>query len=128
MKLPRYRLRWCLAALGLSAAVAGYAQEGTTASEEGARQFNKCAACHSLERDVHLAGPSLADLSGRSAGGAEGYVYSPAMEQAGLKWTAETLDAFLADPQGLIPGNTMPFGALRNREQRDALVQFLIGR
>lgn len=91
---------------------------------DGARQFNKCIACHSMEPGAHLAGPSLAGLLGRRVGGAEGFLYSPAMEEAGFAWTAEKLDAFLADPQALIPGNTMPFGGMRNPGQRNALIRF----
>jgi cytochrome c2 len=37
------------------------------------------------------------------------------------------LDAFLTDPQALVPGTAMPFGGIRNSPQRLALVCYLLG-
>jgi cytochrome c2 len=52
-------------------------------AEAGEAVFKKCQACHSLEAGRHRAGPSLAGVFGAPAAVAEGYVYSPAMEQSG---------------------------------------------
>lgn len=38
-----------------------------------------------------------------------GYRYSKAVQDSGITWTAETLDAWLTDPQKLIPGQRMNF-------------------
>jgi cytochrome c len=88
----------------------------------GEKIFAKCAACHSLEPGQHLMGPSLHAVLGRHAGRADGFVYSLAMERAKITWTAETLEAFIADPAGYVPGTAMPFAGLKSPEQRAALV------
>jgi cytochrome c len=93
--------------------------------ELGKRQFNKCAACHSLEVGVHLAGPSLHGLMGRKVGSIEGFVFSEVMEQAEFVWTTQTLSAFIENPMQLLPGTVMAFGGIRNAEQREALVFYI---
>lgn len=66
-----------------------------------------CAACHSAAPGENRIGPSLAGVVGRAAGSAPGFAYSNAMKSAARTWTAETLDAFLADVKGAVPGNQM---------------------
>jgi cytochrome c len=97
----------------------------TAEDDAGKKQFNKCAACHSLEAEIHLQGPSLSGLFGRKAGSANGFVFSPALEQAGFIWTDETLSAFLKNPMEYIPGNSMPFGGLKKPDQREDLIEYL---
>ena len=89
--------------------------------EAGKKQFNKCVACHSVEPDVHLMGPSLHGLMGREVGSLEGFPFSEAMETADFIWTEETLDAFIESPMQYLPGTVMPFGGIRKAEQRQAL-------
>ena len=92
----------------------------------GARVFRACAACHSLESGRHLTGPSLADLWGRKAGSVGGFArYSTALKSAEVVWTEETLDAWLAAPQELVPGNTMTFSGLEEPKARADLIAFL---
>jgi cytochrome c len=94
--------------------------------EEGARVFRPCAACHTLEAGNHRTGPSLADLFGRHAGTAPGFTrYSPALEQADVVWDAATLNAWLADPQALIPGNRMTFPGIPDATARADLIAYL---
>ena len=72
--------------------------------------FSYCSRCHSLEPARHLAGPSLAGFLGREAGTAEGFQhYSDALKSANFTWDEQTLDAWLADPTALVPGNLMRF-------------------
>ena len=40
-------------------------------------------------------------------------------------WTRETLDAYLADPQKMVPGTLMVFPGIKNGGDRQALVEFL---
>lgn len=92
----------------------------------GAEVFRVCAACHALEPGRHLTGPSLAGVYGRKAGTAEGFRrYSAALKESGLVWNEETLDAFLEDPQALVPGNRMTFAGIRDPRARADLVAFL---
>jgi cytochrome c len=89
--------------------------------EAGSKQYNKCVACHSTQPGEQLMGPSLHGLMGRKAGSVQGFTYSLAMEKAGFTWSEETLDAFLVSPSSVVPGTSMPFGGIRNPDQRSAL-------
>jgi cytochrome c len=105
----------------------------TTASEAqqgnvnvGQKMYGACAACHSLEANRNMTGPSLADLWNRKAGTLPSFHrYSPALKSSGLVWNDKTLDEWIEDPQHLIPGNTMTFQGLKNKQQRADLLAFL---
>jgi cytochrome c len=112
-----------LVALGLTGPQAGAA---ATDPERGAQVFRSCAACHSLKPGEHRTGPSLAGVLGRHAGTAEGFTrYSSALEQADVTWTEETLDRWLAEPQAVVPGNSMTFPGIRDQEARADLIAYL---
>lgn len=66
----------------------------------------RCAACHAL--DGNRTGPMLRGVVGRTAGSAPGYKYTPAVAGAGLTWSADNLDRWLAYPSKVIPGTRMP--------------------
>lgn len=92
----------------------------------GAEHFRACAACHSLEPGVHLAGPSLFGVPGRKAATAEGFGrYSQAMRRSGLVWTEDTLDAWIADPAALVPDNAMAFEGIGAPGVRADLIAYL---
>jgi cytochrome c oxidase assembly protein subunit 11 len=78
---------------------------------EGKALFGEqCTACHAL--DTNKYGPMLGHVFGRRAGSASGYDYSPALRNAGLTWTATSLNSWLADPQKFIAGVKMPVRVL----------------
>jgi cytochrome c len=94
--------------------------------DRGARVFSACAACHSLEPDRHLTGPSLAGVPGRKAGTAATFRrYSEPIRRSDLVWDERTLDAWLRDPQKLVPGNSMQFPGLPDERARGDLIAFL---
>ena len=70
-------------------------------------------------------GPSLAGIVGRKSAADANFSYSPALKQAALTWDAATLDAYLMDPQKLIPGNRMPFPGLKTDRDRKDVIAFL---
>lgn len=95
-------------------------------AEAGSRVFRSCIACHSLEPGRHMTGPSLAGIWGKPAGSAQGFErYSEALQESGIVWGEHTLDAWLADPQALIPGNRMTFPGIDDPKARADLVAFL---
>ena len=97
-----------------------------SASDLGEAQFRKnCAMCHSLEPGRNRLGPSLFGVLDRRAGTVAGFNYSSANKNSGLVWTRETLDAYLADPQTMVPGTLMVFPGIKNGGDRQALVEFL---
>jgi cytochrome c len=68
----------------------------------------------------------LAGIVGRHAGTVEGFTrYSPALERAEVTWTEDALDAWLADPQAVIPGNSMTFPGIRDQQARADLIAYL---
>jgi cytochrome c len=116
-----------LVALGMSTAVSPtLAAEGN--STRGQRVFNACAACHSLQPDLNMTGPSLAGLWNRKAGSVASFSrYSPALKTANIVWSDKTLDDWITDPQHLVPGNQMTFPGIKDARQRADLLAFLKG-
>jgi cytochrome c len=112
------KLLSCAALLG--AVNASPAQDAAA----GKAAFAGCAACHSVDGS-NGAGPSLQGVVGRKAGVLAGFRYSRAMKAAGTTWDAASLDAYIADPQKLIPGNVMPFSGMPDAKERADLVAYL---
>ncbi|MEL6641878.1 MAG: cytochrome c family protein [Pseudomonadota bacterium] len=94
-------------------------------ADAGEREFRACRSCHQLDAGKNGAGPSLAGLFGATAGQVDGFRYSDEMVASGIVWTAETLDAFLADPKGLVPSTSMGYRGLRNDTKRADLIAYL---
>lgn len=94
--------------------------------KRGAIGYRSCVTCHSLEPGRHLTGPSLAGLLGRKAGTAAGFQrYSNAMKKSGVVWNEQNLDAWLANPARLIPGNEMAFPGMPDPQARQDLIAYL---
>lgn len=81
-----------------------------------------CGACHSLE--AHRVGPAHRGVFGRTAGRAPGYVYSEALQRSRIVWDEKTLDAWLTDPEALIPGQKM-YADVEDPAVRAAIIAFL---
>jgi cytochrome c oxidase assembly protein subunit 11 len=90
-------------------------------AEDGRTLFaTDCSGCHAFDHNV--VGPSLGGLIGRRAGSLAGYPsYSPALKQAGIVWTAATLDKWLAGPAQDVPGALMPMGVPDAAARRDII-------
>jgi cytochrome c len=114
-----------VALLILAAAPAALAQPATSDPAKGQTLWAQCAACHEIDSDANTLGPTLKGVMGRKAGGLDGYNYSGPMKRADVTWTAQTLDAFLADPQGTVPGTKMPFAGMTNAAERADLVAYI---
>ena len=52
---------------------------------------------------VQGVGPSLRGVFGRRAGAADDFRFSPALKRSGITWNAQTIDAYIADPQQAVP-------------------------
>ena len=105
--------------------------QGTSAAapagnlQAGRQVYRKCQACHSLEPGKNSLGPSLAGLVGKKAAADPSYNYSSAMRGANLTWDLKTLDAYLLDPQKVLPGNKMPFPGLKTDNERQDVLAYL---
>ena len=123
MTLARPAMLLAFAAL-LGAPLPSFAQDAAA----GERAFRtRCATCHSVEPGQNRAGPSLAGVIGRKAGSVEGARYSQALRDSGVTWDAQSLDGFLADPRGTVPGTSMTV-RLTDATQRAAIIAYLSGR
>jgi len=92
----------------------------------GAQLFRQCAACHSTAPGEHMTGPSLAHVWHRKAASERDFPrYSEALKRSGLTWNEETLDAWLAAPGTLLPGNSMTFPGVRDAQARQDLIAYL---
>ncbi|WP_336919343.1 c-type cytochrome [Altererythrobacter lauratis] len=86
--------------------------------------FTQCRVCHSVEPGQNGIGPSLAGIHGNRAGQVAGFSYTPGMRSSGLTWNDATLNRYLTDPQGTVPGTTMAIGPL-DAAQRAAIIAYL---
>lgn len=93
--------------------------------QRGEKLFTDCRACHAVQAGVNNVGPSLAGIMGRKAASADDFRYSPAMKRSGLTWDSSTLAAFIADPQGVVPGNRMPYAGMPDGKDVADLVAWL---
>jgi cytochrome c len=118
-----------LRCLALVIAALGAASGADAQTLDGARVFQRCYACHSLDAaERNLSGPTLRGIFGRRAGTLNGFDYSAALREAGARgliWTDQTLDRFLEDPDEVVPGVRMGGVRLRDATERGALIQWL---
>ena len=102
------------------------ASQGT---EDGAGQQafnNACRTCHMVKEGDNRLGPNLHKVVGRKAGSLPDYGFSSAMKEAGFVWDEEKLDRFIANPDEVVPGNSMkPYGGLSSSEDRKKIIAFL---
>lgn len=97
----------------------------TTAAVTEPVAFAVCKACHSVEPGKNGIGPSLAGIYGEKAGAVPGFEFSDAMKSSGLTWNQATLDRYLTDPRGVVPGTKMAFGGVADAAKRQAIIDYL---
>lgn len=118
LKLLQHARLVLVALVGLTVSVAQAADV-----EHGKELFKACAACHNDHPGA--LGPSLNGVIGRKAATLDNFRYSGPMLRANLVWTPENLHAYIADPQGKVKGNRMPYGGLTNASDVDDIVAYL---
>jgi len=97
-----------------------------TRPPDGATLFKQqCAVCHTLSLSEPMRqGPPLVKVLGRPAGKVEGFHYSDGLAKADFTWDETRLDAWLANPQAVIPGVVMVYRQAKP-ETRAAIIDFL---
>ena len=117
------RILAAIAAAALAMASAARADEGDAAA--GKVVFNKCGICHSVKEGENRIGPSLYGVVGRPSHSIAGFSYSDAMKGYDVTWDQPTLDHYLADPRGVVPGTKMIFAGLKKDEDRANVIAYL---
>jgi cytochrome c len=82
----------------------------------------RCGGCHSVEG--HRVGPAHRGVFGRKAGSQDGFAYSDALKRSAIVWNDKTLDAWLSEPEKLVPGQLMNV-QVSDAKAREDLVAFL---
>lgn len=94
----------------------------------GRAVFAQCRSCHVIDPagGGHRVGPNLHGVFGRKIGGAEGFNYSQAVQDADFTWDAAQLDHWLANPRTFLPGNRMAFAGVQDETQRRDVIAYLM--
>ena len=121
-------MRRCLIALAVAAAstlLAAFPAQAQNA-DTGQKAFKQqCGLCHDTAAGKNRVGPSLFGVFGRKSGAVDGFHYSDANKNSGLTWDQATLDKYLADPRGTVPGTTMTYAGVKSEEQRHDIIAYL---
>lgn len=92
-------------------------------ADRGREAFEKyCTGCHAA--DSAKEGPPLRGVFGRRVAADPQFPYSDALRKAQFAWDEGRLDRWLADPDGLVPDNNMPF-RLDSAAERSAIIDYL---
>ena len=116
-----------LSAMAFMLASLPQASQGTE-DASGQQAFNNaCRTCHMVKEGDNRLGPNLHKVVGRKAGSLPDYGFSSAMKEAGFVWDQEKLDRFIANPDEVVPGNSMkPYGGLSSSDERKKIIGFLV--
>jgi cytochrome c2/cytochrome b561 len=93
--------------------------------------YKWCGFCHSLKKgDKPKVGPNLYAIFGQKAASVPNFAYSKAMaakRDEGLIWDEASMDKYLADPDGFIPGTSMIIssGPVSDAKVRRAVINML---
>ena len=131
--MAKLRLRYAIALAfcgAIIAATTAVAQIPLPAPKppDGATLFKQqCATCHAIDPAEPIRqGPPLAKVLGRTAGKVDGFHYSPGLAKADFVWDETRLDAWLTNPQAVIPDAFMAYRQAKP-ETRAAIIAYLKG-
>lgn len=94
---------------------------------EGAARV--CSACHAFdEGGGNGIGPALYNVVGRDIASVDGFGYSSALQshaEEAPAWSYAELDGFLENPQGWVPGTSMGYAGISDRQTRADVIAYL---
>ena len=115
-----------LIAISASLVIMATCAQAAGDAARGARVFQACVACHSVQPGEHMTGPSLADVWNQKAATVRGFErYSEALKRSNVVWNDASLEHWLASPEKFIPGSSMTFPGLREKQARQDVAAFL---
>jgi len=120
-------LQFCTAIAAIDAASAQISLPASKSPDGAALFKQQCATCHTTSlSDALRQGPPLVQIIGREAGKVDGFHYSTGLAQAGFTWDEARLDAWLTNPQAVIPDSIMTYRQAK-AETRAAIITYLKG-
>jgi cytochrome c len=116
---------FCGAISALSAASAQMPLPAAKAPDGPALFKQQCGTCHTIDPTEPIRqGPPLDKVVGRPAGKVSGFHYSSGLAKADFVWDEARLDAWLSDPQAIVPGAVMAYRQAKP-ETRAAIIAYL---
>jgi cytochrome c len=120
-------LACCGATIGATTAAAQMPLPAPRPPDGAALFKQQCATCHTIDPAEPIRqGPPLAKVLGRTAGKVDGFHYSPGLAKADFVWDESRLDAWLTNPQAVIPDAFMAYRQAKP-ETRAAIIGYLKG-
>lgn len=118
-------LGFCGAVLVVKIAAAQMALPAAKPTDGAALFRQQCATCHTtnLSEPVRQ-GPPLFKIIGRPAGKVDGFRYSAGFSKADFVWDDAKMDAWLTNPQEVIPGAMMAYRQSKP-ETRATIIAYL---
>jgi cytochrome c len=106
--------------------IAALAIAAPVTAQVAPKSFGQCSRCHMVNADgKNKQGPLLNKIVGRPSGKVPGFKYSTALLDSGVRWDEKTLDAWIASPKALIPGNKMKYGGEKDAAKRAEIIAWL---
>ena len=95
-------------------------------AKKGEGLAKACATCHTIEKGgaPKSTGPVLAGVVGRKVA-STGFSYSDAMKAKGGDWSYADLNAFIANPKGVVSGTKMAYAGEKDAAKRADILAFL---
>ena len=89
--------------------------------------FAVCGVCHKVEAGAAPGiGPNLWGVGTRVSGTLPGYMYSPAMKAAKIKWSKSELASYINAPQAKVPGTKMAYAGEKDPVKDAAIADYLM--
>ena len=94
--------------------------------KKGENLIKACAACHNFESGAaaKATGPNLYGVIDRAIG-STAFAYSDSMKAKGGKWGYDQINAFLANPKGVVAGTKMSYAGEKDAAKRADIIAYL---